>query len=75
MAGVLFAFVPNPFTGNTRAIFAWDAGCLWFVLLMLRTMTNRHAVDIEQRAAHCRIRWLHHHRADRDRSVASRPGI
>jgi len=51
MAGVLFAFVPNPFTGNTRAIFAWDAGCLWFVLLMLRTMTNRHAVDIEQRAA------------------------
>ena len=58
MAGVLFAFIPNPFTGNTRAIFAWDAGCLWFVLLMLRTMTNRHAVDIEQRAPPGRTRGV-----------------
>ena len=50
-AGALLAFVPNPLGLSTRAIFAWDAACLWFVALMLHTMSDKRAVDIERRAA------------------------
>ena len=49
--GVLFAFIPNPFIPATRSIFAWDAACLWFSVLMLNTMGDKQAVDIERRAA------------------------
>lgn len=51
LVGVAMIFIPNALSGNTRAIFAWDAGCLWFVVLMMRAMSGCKATQIEQRAA------------------------
>jgi uncharacterized membrane protein len=50
-AGALLAFIPNPLSLSTRSILAWDAGCLWFVVLMVHIMGDKRAVDIERHAA------------------------
>jgi uncharacterized membrane protein len=49
--GVLLTVIPNPLIPATRSIIAWDFGCLWFSVLMLNTMGDKKAVDIERRAA------------------------
>jgi uncharacterized membrane protein len=49
--GALFALAPNPLTFSTRSILAWDAASLWFVGLMLHSVSDKGAVDIERRAA------------------------
>src|SRR5579875_830063 len=50
-AAALAVFVPNSLRPSSRAILAWDAGCLWFVVLVLHTMGDERAIDIERRAA------------------------
>jgi uncharacterized membrane protein len=43
--------VPNSLRLSTRAIFAWDAGCGWFIVAGLLGMAGRQGRDIAERAA------------------------
>ena len=50
-AGLLLAFVPNALEPGSRAILAWDAGCLWFIAAGLMAMSGMKGRDIQRRAA------------------------
>ena len=50
-AGVICALIPEGLDRATRAIVAWDAGCLSYVILMLRQITARDAPYIRAVAA------------------------
>jgi len=52
LTAVALTLFPHGLRGSTRAIFAWDSGCAWFILFTLLAMGDcDHHHQIRQRAA------------------------
>ena len=51
MAGVLLMLFPGNLGLSTRAILAWDVGCLWLIVALLASMSGRDDDQIRRRAA------------------------